>query len=108
MKKIVLLLLVSLLTAGGFLYYDWHVKTKRAATQPPIKLYEWTDQQGVRHFTDTPPPQGDKGVKVTRGSKYISPPLIFLIEAKARTYYYRIRDYVTKRFSSKPKKNKKE
>jgi hypothetical protein len=108
MKKIVLLLLVSLLAAGGFLYYDWHVKTKRAATQPPIQLYEWTDQQGVRHFTDTPPSKGAKEVKVTLGRKYISPPLIFLIEAKTKAYYYRIKEYVTERFSSKPKKNKKE
>ena len=106
MKKIILLLLVLLLAAGGFLYYDWHVKTKRAATQPPIQLYEWTDQQGVRHFTDTPP-QGAKGIKVTHGRKYISPPLVFLIEAKARIYYDRIKEYVTGWFSAKSGKNKK-
>ena len=107
MKKIALLLLVLLLSAGGFLYYDWHVKTKQTETQPGIKLYEWTDQQGVRHFTDTPPPQDAKGVKATRGTKYISPPLIFLIEAKTKAYYYRIKEYVAKRFSAKPQKNKK-
>ena len=107
MKKIVLLLLVLLLAAAGILYYDWHVKTKRAATLPPIQLYEWTDQQGTRHFTDTLPPQGAKGVKVTQGKRYISPPLIFLIEAKATTYYDRVKEYVTGLFSSKPKKKKK-
>jgi hypothetical protein len=106
MKKIVLLLLVFVLAAAGFLYYDWNVKTHRAATQPPIKLYEWTDQQGVRHFTDTQPPQGARGVKVAQGRKYISPPLIFLIEAKAGSYYDRIKEYVTGRFSAKPEKNK--
>lgn len=108
MKKVLLLLLVLLIGgAGGFLYYDWHVKTKANSTQPTITIYEWTDQQGVRHFTETLPPQEAWGVKISQGRKYIAPPLIYLIQHEAKLSYYRIKDYVTELFSSKSKKRRK-
>ena len=36
MKKILVVILIIALGLGGFLYYDWHTKTKKQAAKPCI------------------------------------------------------------------------
>ena len=58
MKKALVVALLIVTGFGGFLYYDWHTKTRQLAAEPSIPQYSWTDSKGVRHFTDSPPPAG--------------------------------------------------
>jgi hypothetical protein len=83
MKKVLVAILILVLGVGGFLYFDWHTKTKKQAAEPSVPQYSWTDSQGVRHFTDSPPPSGATDVRETRGYQYIAPPLVVTIKNKA-------------------------
>jgi hypothetical protein len=102
MKKGLVVILVTLLGVSGFLYYDWHTKTRERASEPSIPQYSWTDAQGTRHFTDRPPPQGATNIKETQGYKSIDPPLVVSIKNKAVETYQNI-----KKKLFKPKKKKK-
>ena len=87
MKKILIVILILLCGTGGFLYYDWHVKTKKLAADPSITLYSWTDKEGKKHFTDTQPPQNAKNVEEFKGYEHVEPPLIEKIKAKTIDFY---------------------
>ena len=104
MKKVLIVILIVVTGCSGFLYYDWHTKTKEQAAEPSIPQYSWTDSGGVRHFTDTPPPAGAIDIKETRGYKYINPPLVVTIKNKAVVYYGKIKEKV---FNTEKKKKKK-
>ena len=103
MKKALVAILILALGLSGFLYYDWHTKTKKQAAEPSIPQYSWTDSQGVRHFTDSPPPAGATDIKETRGYTYIDPPLVLTIKNKAIEYYEKIKE---KLFKTKKKKKR--
>ena len=102
MKKALIAILLIALGFGGFLYYDWHTKTRQLAAEPSILQYSWTDSKGVRHFTDSPPPADATDIKETRGYKYIDPPLVVTIKNKIVEYYGKIKEKIFK-----PKKKKK-
>ena len=71
MKKALIVIAVLIVGCGGYLYYDWHTKTNKRAAEPSVPQYSWTDAQGVRHFTDRPPPKGATNIRETRGYKYV-------------------------------------
>ena len=102
MKKARVVIVVIVLGFSGFLYYDWHTKTKKQAAEPSIPQYSWTDAQGTRHFTDRPPPKGATNIKETRGYKSIDPPLVVTIKKKVVETYQAI-----KKKLFKPRKKKK-
>ena len=102
MKKALVVILVMILGVSGFLYYDWHTKTRKQASEPSIPQYSWTDAKGTRHFTDRPPPPGATDITETKGYKSIDPPLVVSLKNKAVEAY---QDIKKKLF--KPKKNKK-
>ena len=101
MKKPLVVILVLVLGGSGFLYYDWHTKTQKQASEPSIPQYSWTDAQGTRHFTDRPPPKGATNIKETKGYKSIDPPLVVTIKKKGVEYYKKIKARLFK-----PKKEK--
>ena len=102
MKKALVVILVFVSGVSGFLYYDWHTKTKKQAAEPSIPQYSWTDAQGARHFTDRPPPKGATHIQETKGYKSIDPPLVVTIKEKVAETYQHI-----KKKWFKPQKKKK-
>ena len=105
MKKARVVIVVIVLGFSGFLYYDWHTKTKSQAAEPSIPQYSWTDAEGTRHFTDRPPPKGATNIKETRGYKSIDPPLVVTIKEKVIETY---QDIKKKLFKPKKKKKRKD
>ncbi len=87
MKKIFVFIIIFIAAAAGYLYYDWSTKTKRAALEPSKTLYSWTDEKGVKHFTDKEPPRGAKNIEKTTGFKYVKPPLVTTIKKGALNLY---------------------
>ena len=87
MKKALIVVLILLCGTAGFLYYDWHVKTKKLNADPSITLYSWTDAEGKKHFTDTQPPQNAKNFEELKGYEHIEPPLIEKIKDKTIDFY---------------------
>ena len=102
MKKALIVIGILVLGFSGFLYYDWHTKTSKRATEPSVSQYSWTDARGVRHYTDRPPPKGATNIKETKGYKYVDPPLVHTIKDKVVEYYKIIKEKLFK-----PKKKKK-
>ena len=103
MKKALVVILIIVLGFSGFLYYDWHTKTKKQTAEPSIPQYSWTDQDGARHFTDTAPPEGATNIKKTKGYQYIEPPLVITLKNKTIEYYSKIKEKIS---NPKKKKNK--
>jgi len=101
MKRALVVIIVIILGCCGYLYYDWHTKTKKQAAEPSIPQYSWTDTQGIRHFTDSPPPKDATNVKKTKGYQYVDPALVVIIKNKVVEYYGQVREKL-----SKPKKKK--
>ena len=97
MKKIVVIVIILVFGAAGFLYYDWHVKTQKIAVEPSITLYSWTDRNGAKHFTDTAPPQGAEDIVQSKGYKYIQPPWVVKIKNKTVKIYKQIKDKMLKK-----------
>ena len=107
MKKVLIVVIIILVTGGGFLFYDWHVKTKKMAAEPSITLYSWTDENGEKHFTDTQPPGGAKNVEEFKGYEHVRPPLITKIRDKSVDFFKWIKDKLFKKKKDKKKKTKK-
>ena len=106
MKKALVVVLAIVLGVSGFLYYDWHTKTRKQAAEPSIPQYTWTDAQGSRHFTDSPPPKGATNFKETKGYKYIETPLVVTIRNKIVEYYGKIKEKLLKPKKKKKKRSK--
>lgn len=107
MKKALVVTLLIAIGFSGFLYYDWHTKTRLLAAEPSIPQYAWTDSKGVRHFTDSPPPAGAADIKETRGYKYIDPPLVVTIKNRVVEYYGKLKEKIFKRKKKKKKRKTK-
>jgi len=105
MKKTLVVILTIVLGFGGFLYYDWHTKTKARGAEPSISQYSWTDARGTRHFTDTGPPEGATDIRIIKGHKYVAPPLVYAIKDKGAEYYKKIKEQLLR--LKKKKKRKK-
>ena len=106
MKKALIITIIILSLAGGFLYYDWHVKTKRMEAEPNITLYSWTDENGEKHFTDTQPPQGAKNVEEFKGYEHVKPPLIVQIKDKSLDLFKGIKGKLFKKKKDRKKNQK--
>ena len=70
MKKAQVVTMLIVLGFSGFLYYDWHTKTRQLAAEPSIPQYSWTDSKGVlsaREFRPAaglgPDPTGSCGLR---------------------------------------------
>ena len=107
MKKALIVVIIILVAIGGFLFYDWHVKTKKMAAEPNITLYVWTDDNGEKHFTDTQPPRGAKNIEEFKGYEHVKPPLIIRIKDKAVDIFKWIKGKLFKKKKDKKKKTKK-
>jgi hypothetical protein len=91
------------LAGGGYLAYDWHQASKEQGQPPKISLYVWSDAQGVRHFTDTPPPPGARNVEKSQGYAPARRPLVMVIRDALKESYESLKN----RLSSEPEKPKK-
>lgn len=103
MRKALIVILVLAVGAGGYLGWDWYAKTKKQTREPSITLYYWTDAQGNKYFSDSPPPADARDIHTEKGYRYIKPPLVVLIKNKAIDFYQTARD---KLFKSKKKEKK--
>jgi hypothetical protein len=95
-RKVLLTIVGCILLITGYLGYDYYLWSKYLEPDPSVSLYGWTDAQGVRHFTNRPPPQGARDIQVTEGFKHRRLPLVL----KAREGIVRI----FHKDSPKPKK----
>ncbi len=107
MKKALIVVIIILVAIGGFLFYDWHVKTKKMAAEPSITLYAWTDDNGEKHFTDTEPPRGAQNIEEFKGYEHVKPPLITKIRDKSVDFFKWINKKLFKKKSEKKKKKNK-
>jgi hypothetical protein len=111
MKKIIIFVVIFIGATAGYLYYDWHAKTKRLAEEPSPTLYSWTDEKGVKHFTDKTPPIGAQNVSKAKGFKYVKPPLAITLKQTAVNLYrrvtYAVSDFFRNIIKKSPKKNRK-
>ena len=82
MKKALIIGLIIILGAVGFLAYDWHVKTTIYEDEQQVALYSWTDEKGARHYTNTQPPDGARNVEESKGFKYTDQPLAVKLKDK--------------------------
>jgi hypothetical protein len=106
MKKVVVLVIIFVAVAAGYLYYDWNAKTKKQALEPGKILYSWTDEKGVKHYTDKEPPRGAKNIEKTTGFKYVKPPLVTTIKKGALNLYGRAKSVLSYFFKNISKKAK--
>lgn len=106
MKKVIVIVTILVCIAAGYLYYDWHVQTKKMAAEPKIILYSWTDKNGGKHFTDTPPPKDARDVQESKGYKYVEPPLVKKIRDKTEEIYDWIKSKISKKRQKKEKLKK--
>jgi hypothetical protein len=102
MQKALIIIIVIIVAIGGYLGWDWYDKTTKQALEPSITLYYWTDAEGNKHFTDTPPREDAKDIYTDKGYKHIKPPLVVIIKNKAIELYKE-----TKKKLFKPKKKPK-
>jgi nitrogen fixation-related uncharacterized protein len=82
MKKALIIALIIILSAVGYLAYDWHVKTSIYEDDRRVTLYSWTDEKGARHYTNTQPPDGARNVEESKGFKYTDQPLAVKLKDK--------------------------
>ena len=100
MKKAIIIIIILICMVAGYLYYDWRVQTQKMAAEPKITLYSWTDKNGVKHFTDTQPPEGVTDFEETEGHKYVEPPLVVKIKERISDFY----DWLKRKISRKKQK----
>lgn len=96
--------IVGLVLAGaGYLAYDWHQASKEQRQPPKIALYAWSDDHGVRHFTDTPPPPGARNIEKSQSYAPARRPLVIVIRDVLTESYESLKN----RLFGEPEKPKK-
>ena len=103
MRKALIIIIIIIMGAGGYLGWDWYDKTKNLKLEPSITLYYWTDAAGNKYLSDTPPPQDARNVHKEKGYKHIKPPLIVTIKNKAVEYYKKTKEKLFKPGKTKKK-----
>ena len=101
MRKATIIIIVLIVAVGAYLGWDWYAKTTKQKLEPSITLYFWTDADGNKHFSDTPPPEGARDVYTDKGFKHIKKPLVVTIKDKTVEFYKE-----TKKKLFKPKKKR--
>ena len=99
MRKATIIIILLIVAVGAYLGWDWYAKTTKQKLEPSITLYFWTDADGNKHFSDTPPPEGARDVYTDKGFKHIKKPLVVTIKDKTVEFYKE-----TKKKLFKPKK----
>jgi hypothetical protein len=79
-RKVLFSIVAFILIVAGYLGYDYLMWSKYLEPDPGIRLYGWTDAQGVRHYTNRVPPEGAGDIQITEGFKHRRLPLV--IKAK--------------------------
>jgi heme-degrading monooxygenase HmoA len=97
MKKSLIIALLIIFGSVGFLAYDWHVKTTIQSDDQRVTLYSWTDENGVRHYTNTQPPDGAQNIEESKGYRYADQPLVIKIKDKTIDGYQWIKKKFVKR-----------
>ena len=95
MKKLYLLLALAVLAGAGYLAYDWHTVIQDQKRSPKVTHYTWSDEKGVRHFTDVPPPVGARNVEKSTGVAQPRKPLVVRMKDAAVDAYRAIRSKFT-------------
>jgi hypothetical protein len=91
MTKAIIIIILAVGAAGGYLYYDWHSKGQKMAAEPSITFYSWTDQYGAKHYTNTQPPQGARNINEHKGYDHIEQPLVVRIKNEIVKIYQKIK-----------------
>ena len=104
MKKGLIIALIIILGAVGYLAYDWHVKTKILEDDQRVTLYSWTDEKGAKHYTNTQPPDGARNIEESKGYKYVDQPLVVKIKNETIEGYKWIKEMLFKKKDRKKKK----
>ena len=102
MRRALIVGIILMLGIDGYLGWDWYDKTQKRQLEPSITLYYWTDSNGEKHISDSPPPQNSRNVYTDKGYKHIRTPLIVSFKNKAREFYKKARKKLFK-----PRKAKK-
>jgi len=97
MKKTLIVLIIIIIGATGFLAYDWQVKTTLREDDQRVTLYSWTDDNGARHYTNTQPPDGARNIEERKGYKYSDQPLVEKIKDKTIDGYKRLKEKLFKK-----------
>ena len=95
MRKALIVIIIIILGAGGYLGWDWYDKTKNLKLEPSAA--------GNKHFSDTPPPKNARNVYEEKGYKHIKPPLVVTIKNKAVEYYKKTKEKLFKPGKTKKK-----
>lgn len=103
MRKALIVIIIIMMGTGGYLGWDWYDKTKKQKLEPSVTLYYWTDAEGNKHFSDTPPPENARNVYKDKAYKHIKPPLTVTIKNKAVEYYKKIKKKLSKSGKAKKK-----
>ena len=101
MKKGLIIALIIILGAAGFLAYDWHVKTTISEDDQRVTLYSWTDEKGARHYTNTQPPDGARNVEMSKGFEYADQPLVVKLKNNTVDGYKWIEEKLFKKKAGK-------
>jgi len=104
MKKGLIITLINILGAVGYLAYDWHVKTTILEDDQRVSLYSWTDEKGTKHYTNTQPPDGARNLEENKGYEYSDRPLVIKLKDKVVDGYKRLKE---KLFRKKKRKKAK-
>lgn len=81
-RKVLIIVVGIIFLIVGYLGYDYYMWSKYLEPDPSVSLYGWTDAQGVRHYTDRPPPKGARDIQITEGFKHRNLPLILKAREK--------------------------
>ena len=103
MRKALIVIIIIIMGAGGYLGWDWYDKTRKQKLEPTVTLYYWTDANGNKHISDVAPPQNATNIQTDKGYKYIRPPLIVTIKNKAVEYYKKAKKTLFKSGKTKKK-----
>jgi len=76
MRKFYLFIALAVLAGAGYLAYDWHAAIQAQKQPPKVVFYTWSDEKGVRHFTDAPPPVGARNVEKGKAIAQPREPLV--------------------------------
>jgi hypothetical protein len=106
MKKALISVIALIIGITGFLAYDWHKKTTIQKDDQRVTLYSWTDKKGVKHFTDTQPPDEAGNVEMQRGYQYVDQPLVVKIKNKTIAAYQWAKKRLFKKKDLRKKKRK--
>jgi hypothetical protein len=95
MKKLHLFLALAVLAGAGYLAYDWHTVIQARKQPPKVTFYAWSDEKGVRHFTEAPPPAGARNVEKSTGVAQPREPLVVRMKDAVVDAYRGIRSKFT-------------